>query len=100
MTVDDWQPVKEIKLTSPAQINIRGIGWSRSGRRLYVSIEASDVQGVTYTEERAEIFSVKMDGTGQKRLTTNKIVDYWPNGVPCALFFQPLCSIIDWFSGQ
>jgi Tol biopolymer transport system component len=99
-TVDDWQPVREIKLASPAQINIRGIGWSRSGRRLYVSIEASDVQGVTYTEERAEIFSVKVDGTGQKRLTNNKTVDYWPNGIPCHFLWRPLCGVIDWFSGQ
>jgi Tol biopolymer transport system component len=100
LTVDNWEPVIEIKLAPPAQINIRGIGWSRSGRRLYVSIEASDVQGVTYTEERAEIFSVKADGTGQKRLTNNKTVDYWPNGIPCALFLRPLCAVIDWFSGQ
>jgi Tol biopolymer transport system component len=100
LALDDWQPIREIKLASPAQINIRGIGWSRSGRRLYVSIEASDVQGVTYTEERAEIFSVKVDGTGQKRLTNNKTVDYWPNGIPCGLFWRPLCAVIDWFSSQ
>ena len=100
LTVDNWQPVREIKLASPAQINIRGIGWSRSGNRLYVSIEASDVLGVAYTEERAEIFSVKVDGTGQKRLTNNKTVDYWPNGIPCHPLWRPLCSIIDWFSGQ
>ncbi len=100
LSVDDWEPVREIKLASPAQINIRGIGWSRSGRRLYVSIEASDVQGVTYTEERAEIFSVKVDGTGQKRLTNNKTVDYWPNGIPCHPLWRPLCAVIDWFSGQ
>jgi Tol biopolymer transport system component len=98
LTVDDWQP-SEIELVAGSDQH-QGIGWSRSGRRLYVSIEASDVLGVTYTEERAEIFSVKADGTGQKRLTNNKTVDYWPNGIPCHPLGRPLCSVIDWFSGQ
>jgi len=101
MTVDDWRLVSEIKLRIPDQINIRGIGWSRSDRRLYVSIETSDVTGIQFTEERAEIFSMKLDGSDHKRLTNNKVPDYWPNGIPCRPgFWQFLCAFADGITGE
>jgi Tol biopolymer transport system component len=101
MTVNDWQPASEIKLRVPDQINIRGIGWSRSDRRLYVSMETSDVTDVQYTEERAEIFSMTLHGADQKRLTKNKVPDYWPNGVPCSPgFWQFQCALADAITGE
>jgi hypothetical protein len=101
MTVNDWQRVSEVMLRVPDQINIRGIGWSRGDRRLYVSMETSDVTGVQFTEERAEIFSMTVHGADQKRLTKNKVPDTWPNGVPCSPgFWQFQCGLIDAMTGE
>jgi Tol biopolymer transport system component len=101
MTVNDWQPVSEIRLRIPDQVNIRGIGWSRSDRRLYVSMETSDVTGVQYSHDRAEIFSMTLNGSDQRRLTNNQAADFWPNGIPCNPgFWQFHCAIADTITGE
>jgi hypothetical protein len=82
-------------------MTIRGIGWSRSDRRLYVSMEISDVTGVQFVEDRAEIFSMKLDGSDQKRLTWNSVPDFWPNGIPCRPgIWRFFCAIADAISGE
>lgn len=100
MSVDNWQRVSEFRLPVPNLINIAGIGWSRSDRRLYVAMESSEVTDVQFTEERREIFSMRPDGSDQRRLTNNKVPDSWPNGMPCRPRWRFLCSIFDSVSGE
>jgi hypothetical protein len=101
MTVDNWQPVSEIKLRIPDQVLVHGIGWSRSDRRLYVAMETSDVTGVEHMEDRAEIFSMTIHGADQKRLTKNKVPDTWPSGIPCSPgFWQFQCALADAITGE
>ncbi len=64
-------------------------------------METSDVSDVQFTEERAEIFSMKLNGADQKRLTKNKVPDYWPNGIPCSPgFWRFPCAFADGITGE
>jgi len=60
--------------------SISGIAFSKDDDELFVSARSSDVSGQSH--QRYEIFSIKVDGTNQKRLTTNEAADYWPCSVP------------------
>lgn len=100
ISIDNWQRVSEFRLPIPRLINVRGIGWSRSDRKLYVSMEISDITDVHFTEERAEVFAMRPDGSGLIRLTYNKVPDYWPNGIPCKSWWGFVCTVIDVFTGE
>ena len=78
MDVGSWTPVNEIVMQPPAAKTIRGLGFSCDDKRLFVSIESADVPG-TYQPYRFELFSIKIDGTDQKRVTGNGVGDYWPS---------------------
>ena len=80
LNVGSWSLVKEIELQPPADKNISGLDFSADDRSLLVSVESSDVPGPVINY-RQEIFSVKLDGTGQTRLTSNAAADYWPVSV-------------------
>ena len=100
MSIDNWQRVSEFRLPIPQLMNVRGIGWSRSDRKLYVSMETSEVTDVHFIEERAEVFSMRPDGSERIRLTYNKIPDYWPNGIPCKPWWGFVCTMVDVFTGE
>ena len=81
--VETWQKVAEFQLQPPVPglgPTIRGISFSREDDRLYVAARSADVSGGG--NDRLEIFSIKLDGTDQKRLTDNQAADYWPSAVP------------------
>jgi Tol biopolymer transport system component len=81
--VGSWQKLAEFQLQAPVPglgPNIRGITFSKEDDRLYVSARAADV--ASGGNNRLEIFSVKLDGSGQKRLTNNTAYDAWPSAVP------------------
>ena len=70
-----------INLNLPANSHISGIDFSGDDTRLYISTQANDVPG-NPDNRRQEIFSVKLDGTDQRRLTINSDADYYPSAVP------------------
>jgi len=81
--VETWQKIAEFQLQPPVPAlgaAIRGISFSREDDRLYVAARAAGVAGGG--NDRLEIFSIKLDGTDQKRLTDNQAADYWPTAVP------------------
>jgi hypothetical protein len=78
MSVGSWTLVNEIAMQPPAAKAIRGLGFSCDDKRLFVSVESSDVSG-TYQPYKFELFSIKIDGTDQTRVTENGVGDYWPS---------------------
>lgn len=81
--VGTWQKMAEFQLQAPVPglgPTIRGITFSIEDDLLYVAARAADVAGGG--NNRLEIFSVNLDGTGQKRLTENTSYDAWPSAVP------------------
>ena len=81
--VGSWQKLAEFQLQAPVPglgPNIRGITFSKEDDRLYVAARAADA--ASGGNNRLEIFSVKLDGSGQKRLTNNTAYDAWPSAVP------------------
>jgi Tol biopolymer transport system component len=70
-----------IHLVSPMQRNIYGLDFSSDDQRLYVSVQASDVV-TPVINRRIEIFSMNLDGSNLRRLTTNMDSDMYPNAVP------------------
>ena len=69
-----------IRLSSPAAYNISGLDFSVDDTRLFVSIQVNDVDG-NLINRMQEIFSIKLDGTGQYRLTLNNDEDVYPSAV-------------------
>lgn len=69
-----------IDLNLPADINISGIDFSGDDTRLYISTQANDVAG-NLINRKQEVFSVKLDGTDQRRLTINSDADNYPSAV-------------------
>ena len=45
MSIGDWRRIHEYRLPIPDLMLIKGIGWSRSDRKLYVAMESSEVSG-------------------------------------------------------
>jgi Tol biopolymer transport system component len=78
--VGSWTLVNEIVMQPPAKKIIRGLDFSCDDKRLFVAIESSDVPG-TFQPNKFEIFSIKVDGTDQKRLTQNDVGDYFPSSI-------------------
>lgn len=81
--VDGWQKIAEFQLQPPVPglgSTIRGISFSRGDDLLYVGARASDVSAGG--DDRLEIFSIKLDGTDQNRLTVNTAPDSYPSAVP------------------
>jgi Tol biopolymer transport system component len=78
MSVGSWTLVNEIAMQPPAAKAIRGLGFSCDDKRLFVSVESSDVSG-TYQPYKFELFSIKIDGTDQTRVTENEVGDYFPS---------------------
>jgi Tol biopolymer transport system component len=91
--VGTWLLVNEIELQAPASKNISGIDFSRNDKRLYFAAESSDVPG-SLINNKLEIFSVKLDGTDQRRLTDNEVSDTWPSVIPCHPMPAWLCGIL------
>jgi Tol biopolymer transport system component len=81
VNVGSWTLVTEMVMQPPADKNIWGIDFSRKDDRLFVAIESSDVPGTTINK-KVEIFSIKLDGSDQERLTNNETPDYWPSTIP------------------
>ena len=78
LDVGTWTPINTIMLKHPASVgSISAIAFSHNDERLYVAAKTFDVNETL--ENHYEIFSIKLDGSEQKRLTKNKISDYWPN---------------------
>jgi Tol biopolymer transport system component len=75
--VGSWTMVREINLPPPAESNISGISFSRNDQRLFFSAKAAGVP-TPNQEDRQEVFSIKLDGTDLKRLTTNQAYDSQP----------------------
>jgi len=69
-----------IRLNPPANYNISGLDFSMDDTRLYVSIQVNDVPG-NIINRMWEIFSIRLDGTGQYRLTVNNDEDVYPSAV-------------------
>jgi Tol biopolymer transport system component len=91
VNVGTWTLVNEIGLQAPASRNIEGIDFSRNDKRLYFAAGASDVPGSE--NNKIEVFSVKLDGTDQRRLTKNEVRDNWPSVIPCHPMPSWLCPI-------
>jgi Tol biopolymer transport system component len=77
LNVGDWTPVSEIALQPPAARNISGIDFAKGDQRLYFSVQTSELTG-NPIDVRQEIFSIKLDGSDQRRLTNNTAGDTWP----------------------
>jgi Tol biopolymer transport system component len=80
VSVGNWTPINEITMQPPASKVIRGLGFSCDDKRLFVSVESSDVSG-NYQPDRFELFSINVDGTDQRRVTENSVGDYWPSAI-------------------
>lgn len=80
MNVGSWALINEIAMQPPASKVIRGLGFSCDDKQLFVSVESSDVSG-NYQPYKFELFSIKTDGTDQKRVTRNGVGDYWPSAI-------------------
>lgn len=81
--IESWQKIAEFHLQAPVPAlgsTIRGISFSKDDDRLYVAARAADVSAGG--DDRLEIFSIKLDGTDQKRLTVNTAPDSYPSAVP------------------
>lgn len=100
LEVGTWAAVATIKMQPPVEDgSIRAIAFSRSDRRLYVAARSSDISA-TPTSKRYELFSIKLDGTSQRRLTNNQDLDTDPTGIPCRPGFVWLCNIMDFLGGR
>lgn len=86
--VGSWTLVKEVVLHPPADVNISGITFSRDDSRVFVAIQSSDVPEQPISR-KLEVFSIKVDGTDQKRLTNNAVGDYDPTC--CILSYRFWC---------
>jgi Tol biopolymer transport system component len=73
-------PLNRIDLAPPADVNISGIDFSGDDTRLYIATQANDVGG-TIINRWQEVWSVKLDGTDQRRLTINNDSDTYPSAV-------------------
>jgi TolB protein len=80
VNVGNWALITEITMRPPASRVIRGLGFSCDDKRLFVSVESSDVSG-SDQPYRFEVFSMNVDGTDQRRLTENGVGDYWPSAI-------------------
>jgi len=69
-----------IRLSLPATYNISGIDFSTDDTRLYVSVQVNDVPG-NLINRMQELFSIRLDGGGQHRLTLNSDADEYPSAV-------------------
>jgi Tol biopolymer transport system component len=80
MNVGSWTLVNEIVMLPPAAKAIRGAEFSCDDKRLYVSVDSADVPEPSQFN-RFELFSIKIDGTDQKRITQNGVGDFWPSSI-------------------
>ena len=80
MNVGSWTLVNEIVMQPPAAKAIRGLEFSCDDKRLFVAVESSDVPEPSQFN-RFELFSIKIDGTDQKRITQNGVGDFWPSAI-------------------
>jgi Tol biopolymer transport system component len=80
VNVGNWALINEITMQPPASKVIRGLGFSCDDKRLFVSVESSDVSG-NYQPFWFELFSINVDGTDQRRVTENGVGDYWPSAI-------------------
>lgn len=87
LKVADWSPVGEISLPVPADRNISGLDFAAGDQRLYVSVQTADVTA-NPVNIRQEVFSVALDGSDLRRLTSNTAGDTWPVAIS-ALTRQP-----------
>lgn len=71
----------DLKLMTPADMNISGIDFSADDQELIVSLQANDVSG-SQTNRKQELFRVSLDGSNQKRLTFNSDMDKYPSVIP------------------
>jgi hypothetical protein len=81
MRTGTWDPVSIVTLQPPA--NLRGVysfDFSPDDSRLYVSARATDVTD-NDDHNRLELFSIKLDGSDQVRVTNNQIADYYPSTI-------------------
>ena len=73
--VGTWTTVNGFALQSPAKIGtISAIAFSKDDARLYIAAEKTDGAG-----NKREIFSVNLDGSDQKQLTDNDVLDTQPD---------------------
>lgn len=85
--VQGWDRVIEFALPPPVHQfvpSIKGLGFSHDDKRLYVAASCTVNAGTG--NDTTEIFSIKLDGTGLKRLTENQVSDYSPTGLRKSLF--------------
>lgn len=77
-------PQSTIDLRLPADINISGIDFSPDDTRLYIATQAREARGVSTNliNRRMELFSVRLDGTDQRQLTSDADEDTNPSAVP------------------
>jgi Tol biopolymer transport system component len=75
--VGTWAPQHAIIMQPPvAKGTISSIAFSCDDQRLYVAAKTSSAAG------SREIFSVKLDGSDQQRLTDNSVYDSKPDAIP------------------
>jgi hypothetical protein len=67
-----------IHLSSPAGQGIRELDFSSDDTRLYVSAGVIETEGTSNTEQ---LFSIKLDGSEQFRVTLNDESDIQPSTV-------------------
>lgn len=73
--VGTWTTVNSFVLQSPAKIGtISAIAFSKDDTRLYIAAEKT-----VGTGNKREIFSVNLDGSDQKQLTDNDVLDTQPD---------------------
>ena len=76
-----WELVSTVTLESPADLRgVYSFDFSPDDNRLYVTAKATDVTGVD-NRNQMELFSIKLDGTDQERVTNNQIPDYCPSTI-------------------
>jgi hypothetical protein len=68
-----------IRLGAPAGRSLRDLDFSIDDSRIYVSATVLETEGVLYN---TQLFSIRLDGTGQIRVTVNDYSDHEPSVVP------------------
>jgi hypothetical protein len=76
-----WEDVSTVTLQPPADLRgVYSFDFSPDDRRLIVTAKSTDVTDGN-PDNQSELFCIKIDGTDQKRLTNNRILDYSPSTV-------------------
>jgi hypothetical protein len=71
-----------VSLAPPAGMGITGLDFSADDKGLLVAVKSTDVTTAPTALDMQEIYFIKLDGTGQVRLTTNALQDSDPRAVP------------------